>query len=79
MAQNDAERPSSGRTALGGAACGFTYDAAMLDAVAREGRLRRPLRLQRWQDEAQRSRPSPPAGARRERPEPERAVPSPAN
>ena len=50
MAQDDAERSPIGRTALGGAACGFTYDGALQDAVAREERLRRPLRLARWQD-----------------------------
>lgn len=52
MAQDNAERSPTGRTALGGAACGFTYDAALQDAVAREGRLRRPLKLKQWQDEA---------------------------
>ena len=36
MAQDNAERVPIGRTALGGAACGFTYDGALLDAVARE-------------------------------------------
>ncbi len=50
MAQKTAEHPPIGRTALGGAACGFTYDAALQDTVAREERLRRPLRLARWQD-----------------------------
>lgn len=49
MAQDDAKRFPIGRTALGGAACGFTYDGALQDAVAREDRLRRPLRLARWQ------------------------------
>ncbi len=78
MAQNNAERPSSGRTALGGAACGFTYDAAMQDVVAREGRLRRPLRLKRWQDRA-RNPPPPTTDARREQFEPARAAPSPTN
>jgi hypothetical protein len=58
MAQNDAERFPIGRTALGGAACGLTYDGALQDAVARENRLRRPLRLARWQD-AQRLPPHP--------------------
>ena len=48
MAKQDAERFPIGRTALGGASCGFTYDAAVQDAVARESRLRRPLRLDRW-------------------------------
>jgi hypothetical protein len=47
--QDAAERFPIGRTALGGAACGFTYDAAMQDVVAREQRLRRPLRLERWE------------------------------
>jgi hypothetical protein len=51
MAKDGAERSPIGRTALGGAACGFTYDGALQDAVAREERLRRPLRLGRWQDE----------------------------
>jgi hypothetical protein len=50
MAHQDAERFPIGRTALGGAACGLTYDGALQDAVAREERLRRPLRLGRWQD-----------------------------
>jgi hypothetical protein len=58
MAQDNAERSPIGRTALGGAACGLTYDGAMQDAVAREDRLRRPLRLGRWQD-ARRSPPYP--------------------
>ena len=49
MAQKDAERFPIGRTALGGASCGFTYDGAMQDAVARESGLRRPLRLAGWQ------------------------------
>ena len=48
MAQDNAERVPIGRTALGGAAGGFTYDGAMLDAVAREGGLRRSLRMDRW-------------------------------
>ncbi len=73
MARNNAQRPSCGRTALGGAACGFTYDAAMQDAVARESRLRRPLRLKRWQHEAQRS---PPTGTRREQAKSVPAAPS---
>jgi len=46
--QKDAERFPIGRTALGGAAGGFTYDGALQDAVAREERLRRPLRLSAW-------------------------------
>ena len=50
MAQDNAERFPIGRTALGGAACGLTYDGAVQDAVAREERLRRPFRLARWQD-----------------------------
>ncbi len=58
MTQKDAERFPVGRTVLGGAAAGFTYDGAMQDAVAREDRLRRPLRLGRWQD-ARRSPPYP--------------------
>lgn len=45
MAQDNAERLAFGRTALGGAACGFSYDAATQDAVARETRLRRPLSM----------------------------------
>ena len=49
MAQDNAERVPIGRTALGGAACGFTYDGALLDAVARERGLRRPLGTDRWQ------------------------------
>ena len=52
MTQKDAERIPVGRTVLGGAAAGFTYDGALQDAVAREERLRRPLRLARWQDNA---------------------------
>ncbi len=64
MAKDSAERSPIGRTVLGGAACGFTYDGALLDAVAREERLRRPLRLHRWQD-AQRVAP-PPLNAARE-------------
>jgi hypothetical protein len=65
MAQDNAERSPIGRTALGGAACGFSYDAALADAVAREERLRRPLRLARWQDAARRV-PGPPVGSDRE-------------
>lgn len=49
MAQDNAERLPIGRTALGGSAAGFTYDGALQDAVAREGQLRRPLRLAQWQ------------------------------
>ena len=64
MAQDNAERSPIGRTALGGAACGFTYDGALQDAVAREERLRRPLRLDRWRD-ARRLAP-PPVDAARE-------------
>jgi len=64
MAQENAERSPIGRTALGGAACGFTYDGALQDAVAREERLRRPLRLGRWQ--GARRAGAPPADARRE-------------
>jgi hypothetical protein len=77
MAQNNAGRSPYGRTALGGAAAGFTYDAAMLDAVAREERLRRPLRLKHWQAEA--ARGQTPTAARHEQPEPALAVPSPVN
>jgi hypothetical protein len=73
MAQDNAERSPFGRSALGGAAGGFTYDGVMQDAVAREDRLRRTLRLKRWQD-AQRSRQV--IDARREQLEPERAGPS---
>lgn len=50
MARDNAERLPIGRTILGGSACGFTYDGALQDAVAREDRLRRPLRLAKWQD-----------------------------
>ncbi len=50
MIEDNAERFPIGRTALGGAACGLTYDGVLQDAVAREERLRRPLRLARWQD-----------------------------
>ena len=64
MAQDNAERSPIGRTVLGGAACGFTYDSALQDAVAREERLRRPLRLDRWRD-ARRVAP-PPVDAARE-------------
>jgi hypothetical protein len=64
MAQDNAERSPIGRTVLGGAACGFTYDGALQDAVAREERLRRPLRLDRWRD-ARRVAP-PPVDAARE-------------
>ena len=64
MAKDSAERSPIGRTVLGGAACGFTYDGALLDAVAREERLRRPLRLGWWQD-ARRVAP-PPVDAARE-------------
>ena len=63
MAQDSAERSLVGRTALGGAACGFTYDGAMQDAVAREERLRRQLRLPPWQTAA---RSAPPVGKGRE-------------
>jgi hypothetical protein len=65
MAKDSAERSSIGRTVLGGAAGGFTYDGALLDAVAREDRLRRPLRLERWQD-GRRAAPPLPADAARE-------------
>ena len=68
MAHNDAERFPIGRTALGGAACGFTYDGALQDAVAREERLRRPLRLARWQNAPKPASPSP--NAHREQAEP---------
>ena len=71
MAQDNAERFSSGRTALGGAACGLTYDGAMRDAVARDDRLRRSLKLKRWQEAR---RPTPPIGARGERLELARSV-----
>ncbi len=66
MAKDKAERSPIGRTALGGAACGFTYDGALQDAVAREQRLRRPLRLRlgRWQDD--RRAVPPPVEAGRE-------------
>jgi hypothetical protein len=57
MAQNDAERFPIGRTALGGAAAGFTYDGALQDAVAREQRLSRPLRLPAWPEKPARSVP----------------------
>ena len=49
MAQDNAKRVPIGRTALGGAAAGFTYDGALLDAGAREGGLRRPVRMDRWE------------------------------
>jgi len=52
MPHDQAERSPIGRSVLGGASCGLTYDAALLDAVAREGRLRRPLRLHRWHIDA---------------------------
>ena len=58
MAQDNAERSPIGRTVLGGAACGFTYDGALQDAVAREERLRRPRRLARWHD-GRRAAPPP--------------------
>ncbi len=66
MAQDNAERFPIGRTALGGAACGLTYDGAVQDAVAREERLRRPLRLARWQDEARKASYPTAAGIGRE-------------
>jgi hypothetical protein len=71
MAHQEAERSPIGRTALGGAACGFTYDAATQDAVAREQRLRRPLRLDRW-DRAAAGRLAVADGAGREAAEPAR-------
>ena len=48
MTQDNAKRSPSGRSALGGAACGLTYDGVTQDAMAREDRLRRPLKLHRW-------------------------------
>jgi len=69
MAQDNAGRSSSGRSALGGAACGFTFDGALQDAVAREDRLRRPLRLKRWQEDRHRLWAAEMHGERRE-PEP---------
>ena len=77
MMQSDADRSSFGRTVLGGAAGGFTYDAAMLDAVAREERLRRPLRLKRWQDDKPADQPA--TGSTPKQSASERAVPAPAN
>ena len=74
MAHQDAERFPIGRTALGGAACGLTYDGALQDAVAREDRLRRPLRLDRWRRET--ARPDSAPGPNREPAEPARAEPS---
>ncbi len=70
MAQKDAERFPIGRTALGGAACGLTYDGALQDAVAREDRLRRPLRLARWQGVSR--APTHPANLGQESAEPAR-------
>jgi hypothetical protein len=66
MAKDGLERSPIGRTVLGGAAGGFTYDGALSDAVAREERLRRPLRLGRWQGDAGRAAPPLPADAARE-------------
>ena len=57
--QKDAERFPIGRTVLGGAASGFTYNGALQDAVAREERLRRPLRLPAWPEKATRPVRSP--------------------
>lgn len=74
MARDNAERFPIGRTALGGAACGLTYDGALQDAVAREDRLRRPLRLARWQDVPPRSPAGSPSGSMdREHAEPARS------
>ncbi len=73
MARTDAERFPIGRTALGGASCGFTYDGAIQDAVAREKGLRRPLRLTEWQ---RASRSGTFADAAQKEAEPERSVPS---
>ena len=64
VSKDNAERSPGGRTVLGGSSCGFTYDGALLDAVAREERLRRPLRLGRWR--GARRAGAPPADARRE-------------
>ena len=74
MAQKDAEPFPIGRTALGGASCGLTYDGAVQDAVAREKGLRRPLRLTRWQDAP---RTVELADADHQQAEPERSVSSP--
>lgn len=63
MLEESAKRAPVGRTALGGAAGGFTYDGAMQDAVARDGLLRRQLRLSPWQTA---TRPLPPTGEGRE-------------
>ena len=71
MARNDVELPPIGRTSLGGAACGFTYNAALQDALAREERLRRPLRLGQWQNGPGYS---PSSDMHRERTEPARSV-----
>jgi hypothetical protein len=69
MTHKDAERFPVGRTVLGGAAAGFTYDGALQDAVAREERLLRPLRLAPWQDGIPKLA-SPPPNRRREHAEP---------
>jgi len=74
VAQKDAERFPIGRTALGGASCGFTYDGAVQDAVARENGLRRPLRLTPWQGAA---RATELADADHGRAEPGRSASSP--
>ena len=52
MPHDQPDRSRIGRSVMGGASCGLTYDAALLDAVAREERLRRPLRLHRWRTDA---------------------------
>jgi hypothetical protein len=59
MALSDSERLPLGRPVLGGASCGFTYDGALQDAVAREERIRRPLRLPRWHQAPPRAAPAP--------------------
>ena len=52
MPNDQTERSPNGRSVMGGASCGLTYDASLLDALAREDRLRRPLRLRRWHSDA---------------------------
>lgn len=42
-AQQDTELSRIGRTVLGGAAGGFTYDGALRDAIARERSARRAM------------------------------------
>ncbi len=51
MTRNDRERTSPGRTILGGAAGGLSYEGAWADALAREER--------EWRHGAGRQRPLP--------------------